>query len=245
MKFMIAILLIMATNLHTRAEETTDAKQSVWKGDVQFGYVMSSGNTESTNLNSKFNIEHTYADWNQLMSLVAFSSSDNSQTTAERYKLEYQANKKYKDSSYLFVNTTYEDDRFSGFDYRSTLTAGYGMKIYSENNMTLDTEAGVGLRQSKLSADPVTGDSPSDSEAMVRLAAKYHWKMEENRSLISDLTIEVGEETTISNFEVGFVTMIAGDLSLKASYAARYTSEVPVDKENLDTITSINLLYAF
>ena len=245
MKFILAILLIIVTNMHIRAEETTAAEQSTWKGDVQFGYVMSSGNTESTNLNSKFNIEHTYADWNQLMSLVAFSSSDNNQTTAERYKLEYQANKKYKDSSYLFVNTTYEDDRFSGFDYRSTLTAGYGMKIYSENNMTLDTEAGVGLRQSKLSADPVTGDSPSDSEAMVRLAAKYHWKMEENRSLISDLTIEVGEETTISNFEVGFVTMIAGDLSLKASYAARYTSEVPVDKENLDTITSINLLYAF
>lgn len=249
MKRTLIILLILTTGLCSQATEVADsskdAEQSSWKGDVQFGYVMSSGNTESDNLNGKFNIEHRVADWKQHLSLVAFSSSDNDQTTAERYKLEYQANKKFTDSGYLFVNTTYEDDRFSGFENRSTLTVGYGLQVYNANKMTLDTEAGVGIRQSKLSPDPVTGTSPSDREGMVRLAAKYLWQIEEDRSLISNLTIEVGEESTISNFEVGFVTMIAGDLSLKASYVARHTSEVPLGKEKLDTVTSLNLLYAF
>ncbi|MCP3674461.1 MAG: DUF481 domain-containing protein, partial [Gammaproteobacteria bacterium] len=79
----------------------------------------------------------------------------------------------------------------------------------------------------------------------IRLASKFLWQIEEKRSVISELTIDAGEEMTITNFELGFVTMIAGDLSLKAAYLAKHTSDVLVDKENLDTIVSLNLLYAF
>jgi len=246
-KYLLLILLISTTNLYAQESDnaTEDANKSPWKGDVQFGYVTSSGNTETTNLNGKFNLGYTNEDWSHLLTAIAFSSSDKAGTTAERYKLEYQADRKYSETSYFFINSTYEEDRFSGFDYRTTLTGGYGRQLYNENKMTLDGEIGVGYRQSELLPDPVTGISLDQSEAMVRLAAKYLWQIEENRSLVSDLTIEVGEDTTISNFELGFVTMIAGDLSLKASFVARHTSEVPVGKEKLDTVTSLNLLYAF
>jgi len=111
--------------------------------------------------------------------------------------------------------------------------------------MTLDAEVGLGARQSETDADPVTGISSKEEEGMLKLAMKYHWQMEDSRSLTSNLTVDAGEETTISNFEISFVTMIVGNLSLKASYAARHTSEVPVGKEKLDTVTTLNLLYAF
>ena len=246
----LSILLITLFSSMLLAEESGNAEiakeEPVWTGGVQFGYVLSTGNTETENLNGKFNIEHKSTDWLQSAKLEAFSSSDQDLTTAERYKLEYQADLKLENKdSYLFVNTTYEEDRFSGFDYRSTLSGGYGFRYYDENDMTLDTELGVGYRYSVTDIDPITNESTSDGEALIRAAAKYKWQIEENRSLVSDLTIEAGEETTITNFELGFVTMIAGDLSLKVGYLARHTSEVPVDKENLDTVTSINLLYAF
>ena len=252
MKFVLLTLLLISTNLFAEeaavdasSEEAKKAEESSWKGDVQIGYVMSSGNTESTNLNGKFNIETTADEWRHLLSAIAFSSSSNKQTTAERYKLHYQAERKFTDKSYFFGNVSYEDDRFSGYDYRSTLSAGYGLRLYDENKMTLDTEYGAGYRQSQLTMDPVTGNSISESEAMLTFAAKYLWQIEEDRSLMSNLTVEAGEETTITNFELGFVTMIAGDLSLKASYSARHTNVVPAGKEKLDTITSLNLLYAF
>jgi len=244
MKNYLLIILLLPINL--LAEETTDeADISTWKGDVQFGYVATSGNTETTNLNGKLNIEKIHKKWIHLFSAAAFSTSDNNQTTAERFKLEYQADRKFTDTKYFFLNTTYEEDKFSGYDYQATLTGGYGQRLYNANKMTFDAEIGAGMRQSELDPEPVTGNVVEESEAMVRLAAKYLWQIEEKRSVISELTIDAGEETTITNFELGFVTMIAGDLSFKAAYIAKYTSDVPADKENLDTIVSLNLLYAF
>jgi len=244
MKKYLLLFLLLPINLF--AEDTNDeADVSTWKGDVQFGYVATSGNTETTNLNGKFNIEKTYEKWIHLFSAAAFSTSDNEQTTAERFKLEYQADRKYSDTKYFFLNSTYEEDKFSGYDYQATLAGGYGQRLYDANKMTFDAEVGAGMRQSELEPDPVTGNVIEESEGMIRLAAKYLWQIEEKRSIISELTIDSGEETTITNFELGFVTMIAGDLSLKAAYIAKHTSEVPVDKENLDTIVSLNLLYAF
>ena len=243
MKLISLIIIILSSTLYA---EESNKEESAWKGDIQFGYVMSTGNTDSENLNGKFNIAHKSSDWLQTANLEAFTSSIENLTTAERYKLAYQADRKFEEAnSYLFVNTTYVDDRFSGFDYRSTLTGGYGFRFYEENDMTLDTEIGVGYRYSVTDIDPITNESISDGEALIRAAAKYKWQIEESRSLVSNLTVEAGQETTIANLELGFVTMIAGDLSLKVSYTAKHTSEVPVDKEKLDTVTSISLLYAF
>lgn len=247
MRKMIAVLLLIWSPFAVLAEAATETKEEAknWKGDIQFGYVMTSGNTENTNINGKIHLGGNLEKWRHLVTVEAFSTSDNDRTTAEHYKLKYQVDRKYKDGHYFFTNTAYEEDRFSGYDYRSTISAGYGFRAYDKNKMTLDTEFGAGYRHSMLIVDPVTGATDEENEAMLRLAAKYHWDIEENRSLMSDLTVDAGENTTISELEVGFVTMIAGDLSFKASYMTRYTSDVPVDKEKLDTITSINLLYAF
>jgi len=212
------------------APATDAAEESNWKGNVEFGYVSSSGNTETTNINGKLHVEAEYSEWLQKLDIGAFSTSDNDVTTAKRFKIEYQGDRKLSDISYLFVNSSYEEDEF---------------RIYNENKMTLDAEIGAGIRQSETDKDLITGLSDKENESMARFALKYLWEIEENRSLTSNLSVDAGEDTTISTFDISFMTMVAGDLSLKVSYLARHTSEVPVDKEKLDTVTSINLLYAF
>jgi len=244
-KVLISLLCTSVLCSNIMAEEADAAEKSNWKGSVEFGYVSSTGNTETTNLNGKFHVEAEYNDWVQKLDLAAFSTSDDVETTAKRYKIEYQGDKKLTDISYFFVNSSYEEDQFSGFQYRSTLTAGYGRVMYNENKMTLDAEIGAGIRQSETDKDLITGLSDKENESMGRFALKYLWQIEESKSFTSNITVDAGEETTISIFNTSFVTMINGDLSLKVSYLARHTSEVPVDKEKLDTVTSISLLYAF
>ncbi len=251
MKLILLSLLLLSTNLIAQENDSsgtnkTDVeKKSTWKGNVEFGYVSSSGNTETNNINGKFHIEAAYNNWTQLFDAATFSSSNNDTTTADRFKLAYQGDRKLSDESYFFVSTEYENDKFSGFEYRTSVTTGYGRVLYNENNMTLDGEVGVGARHSKTDVDELTGLSSTDTEGILKLAMKYHWQIAENRSLISKLTVDPGMDTTISNFEIAFVTMIVGDLSMKASYGARHVSEVPVDKENLDTVMKLNLLYVF
>jgi putative salt-induced outer membrane protein len=246
-KLTLSILLsfLLSSNL-LAFEADAEEKEPEFKGDVQFGYIMSSGNTDTTNLNGKFNLLYDLNEWAQKFSLEAYSSSDNDITTAERYKAEYQLDKKLDKTRYLFGNVSYEEDKFSGYENISTMAGGYGHQLYNEDKTTLDAEVGVGYRNSTLTpASVLPGDSADISEALLRLAVDYHWQIAENRSLTSKLKVDAGEESVISNFEVGFITMIAGDLSFKAAFEARHISEVPADTENLDTITSISLLYAF
>jgi len=250
MKYLLLLIILMSANILAEESDTSeintdDAQQSSWKGNVEFGYVSSSGNTDTTNMNGKFHIEAAYNNWTQLFDAATFSSSNNEDTTAERFKLAYQGDRKFSDKSYFFVSTEYEKDRFSGFQYRASATSGYGRILYNENNMSLDGEVGIGARKSETDIDLLTGISTSEIEGIIKLAMKYQWQIEKNKSLESKLTVDPGMDTTISNFEIAFITMIVGDLSMKASYAARYVSDVPVEKNNLDTVTKLNLLYAF
>ena len=240
----VCVALILST-AHLKAEEEAAEESSEWKGSIQFGYVASSGNTENSNINGKFNLKHDDVKWLHDFNAAYYQSTEDEVTSAERYKLTHQADYKLDvENTYLFVNGSYENDRFSGFDYRASLSTGYGTRLYDANDMTFDGEVGVGYRYSE-EIDTLTNTTFTVNEALIRLAGKYHWKIADDRSLSSSLTIDEGEEIRISNFDISFTTLIVGGISMKASYEARHVSEVPVGKEKLDTIVSLNLLYDF
>jgi len=245
-KLTLTLLTLLVLDRLNAFEADSEKKVSPFKGDVQLGYIMSSGNTDTTTLNSKFNVHYNMDEWLQKFSLEAYSSSDNDVSTGERYRADYQLDRKLDESRYIFGNGSYEEDKFSGYEYISTMVAGYGHQLYNQDKTTLDAEIGLGYRNSKLTPESVVpGESADINEVLIRFALDYNWLIAENRSLHSKLKVDAGEESTISHFEVAFITMIAGDLSFKAAFEARYNSDVPVTTKNLDTITSISLLYAF
>ena len=224
--------------------QDTDAKGE-WEGNIQFGYVASSGNTENSNINGKLNLKLDDEFWTHDFNAAYYQSSESETTTAERYKLTYQADYKLNvENSYWFVNSSYEDDRFSGFEYRATVSTGYGLRLYDANDMTFDAELGAGARYSE-EVDTVNNTTTTENEGVVRAAGKYLWNIADDRSLSSSISVEEGEEVRISNFDINFTTLIVGGVSMKAGYEARHVSEVPEGKEKLDTIISLNLLYKF
>ena len=236
---------IALSSVQLMAEEEATEKKPEWQGSIQFGYVASSGNTENSNINSKFNLKHDDQDWLHDFNAAYYQSSEADVTSAERYKLTHQADYKLDvENTYWFINGSYEDDRFSGFEYRASLSTGYGSRLYDANDMTFDGEIGAGVRYSE-EIDSLDGTTFTENEALIRIAGKYHWKIADDRSLSSSVSVEEGEEVRISNFDISFTTLIVGGVSMKASYEARHVSEVPVDKEKLDTIVSLNLLYNF
>lgn len=242
-RFLTGLLILGAPSL--MAEEAVTEEVPEWQGNIQFGYVSSSGNTDNTNINAKFNLKHDDENWLHDFNALYYSSSESNVTTAERYKLIHQADYKLETpDTYWFINGSYENDRFSGFDHRATLTTGYGKVLYKTRDMKLDAEIGGGFRYSQ-QTDTITQLTTNENEAMIRLAAKYLWQIAKERKLTSALSIEEGEESRVTNFEVGFVTMVNGNLSLKTAYEARHVSEVPVGKEKLDTVITVNLLYQF
>jgi len=222
------------------AEEKPDDKKitGLWKATAELGYVSTSGNTNTETLNTKASATTDREKWHHKIEFTALKSSDGNTTTADKYTLMGQSDYKLKKPSFLFVLASYEDDAFSGYDYQATESVGYGRRVVEESNLSLDLEIGPGVRQSKLS----TGES--ENETIVRAAAKLDWAISKTSNFNEVLTIEAGEDTTITKSVTSLSSKINGSLSMKITYTYKNTSDVPVG-DDTDTETAITLVYNF
>lgn len=241
--YILLITLLFITTNSIAAETTTDADKSdnAWKGNIELGYVKTSGNTETESLNTKANAEKDGETWRHKLNLEALKSSDDGTTTAERYIASGQSDYKLKGKkNFFFVFVSYEDDRFSGYDYQMTEAIGYGRRVLDDNNMTLDLEIGPGARQRKVEQ---TGDI--ESESLIRGAARYAWKITDHSKFSEDLTVEASKDTTISKSVTALSAKINTSLATKVTYTVKNTSKVPPGIKKVDTELAVTLVYGF
>ncbi|MCF6325480.1 MAG: DUF481 domain-containing protein [Gammaproteobacteria bacterium] len=237
MSFNRNIVLFSALTLSPAAFAVTGDSQ--WGGEAELGLVTTSGNTETTTANFKGKLENTREQWHNLFTLQTLHASSKNSNTAERYLITAKSDYKVNDVSYAFGRFSYEDDRFSGFDYRATETLGYGRHIIREETFTFDVEGGPGLRQSK----PEIGSR--DSETILYLSGNLKWDVSATSVFTQDLFSEIGEDVTITKSVTGLKTQINGDLAMKMTYTVKKTSEVPVGIDKIDTETAVTLVYSF
>lgn len=234
---LICLLTILVSTSVTAETTTSDT----WKGNIELGYVKTSGNTDTESLNTKANAETDREIWRHKMNIEALKSSDKGTTTAERYLVSGQSDYKTKGKkNFFFIYISYEDDRFSGYDYQMTEAIGYGRRILDQNNMTLDLEIGPGARQSKVES---SGDI--ENETLVRGAGRYAWKITDHSKLTEDLTAEVGEDVTVTKSVTGLSAKINSSLATKLTYTLKNTSKVPAGVKKTDTELAVTLVYGF
>ena len=230
----LATAMLVAGNVY--AEE---APKSLWKASAELGFVTTSGNTETETLNAKAAASTDREQWRHKGEVTALKSSDAVNTTAEKYTLMAQSDYKLGGKNFLFGVITYDDDKFSGYDYRVTEAIGYGRRVIEETDMTLDLEIGPGARQSKLDS------GETDSEGLIRAAAIYNWTINKTSKFGEALTVEAGEDVTVTKSVTSLSSQIEGNLSMKVTFTYKNTSEVPVGVEETDTETAITLVYNF
>lgn len=215
------------------------------KGEAELGLVATSGNTETENINAKLKLTKVVAKWVHEANFTALSSSSEDQdtgenrTTAEKYTADYKADREIDERSYLYGITTYEDDRFSGFDYQATAGAGYGYKVIAEENRTLALEVGPGYRYNSIEG------AEDEDEITLRVAETFDWKFSETAELNQYLNVEGGEDNTISKLGISLKSALTGTLALKVGVDIKYTDEVPADREHTDTETYATISYSF
>jgi putative salt-induced outer membrane protein len=232
-------ILATATAYAEAAAPDATVIDTAWKGNVEIGYVMTSGNTETESLNAKAKAETEREKWRHTINLEALNSSDQSVTTAERYFISGQSDYKMGKKNFFYALVSYEDDRFSGYDYRVTESIGYGRRVIGEPNLTLDLEIGPGARQSKLE----TGKT--EDEFLGRGAAKLAWKISETSKFTEDFTTEVGEDVTVTKSVTGLSAKVNSSLATKLTYTIKNTSDVPPGIEKTDTEVAVTLVYGF
>ncbi|MFT5481676.1 MAG: putative salt-induced outer membrane protein [Halieaceae bacterium] len=228
-------LAMLAAAGSVAAEDETRA----YDASLSLGYVGTSGNTETETFNTEALIIYRATSWTHNLKFQALGSNKDGDTDAERYYLEDKSDYGLDGDSYLFGKITYSDDRFSGFDSQTSVSAGYGRYLVQRDNLKVQGYAGAGYRENEVT------NGGSIGEAIFTLGEQLSWNISDASKLVQSLTSEVGEDSTITKFVLGLETNIIGNIATKVAFEARNTSTVPAGVEKTDTLTSVSLVYTF
>ena len=237
-------LATMLASHSVLAEEAAPVPE--WKGEGELGYVAARGNTETETVSSKLKMTYATGKWSHELGLATLqSTSDDPDTgeeeeTADRFQITGQSNYAVSERSYAFGSLRYEEDEYSGYDHQTTVALGYGYHFLTEDTHKLSAELGAGQRRSEFID---TGEK--ESETILRLRVAHGWQFTETSKWTNDLLVEAGDENTFSEFVTGLKVDINSSFAVKISHAIRQNSEVPPDREECDTLTTVNLVFGF
>jgi putative salt-induced outer membrane protein YdiY len=245
-KTLIAVAIASVTQMSLAAEPEPTT------GEIELGVVATSGNTETTSIKSKLSVTQNLTSWeNNYLVDTLFKEeqieeddgSKNTQTSAERYFVsaqgDYRLNEKH---SALFVYGSYENDRFTGYQHQNSVAAGYADQIFGTASSSLKYNAGPGYFYNELN------DGGSEEGGIIRLALDYRLQLSETSKFKQTISTEAAlesENNTKSKAETSISATLMGNLSLKASFNIIHNTEVPDGNEEMDTTTSLSVLYLF
>jgi putative salt-induced outer membrane protein len=207
--------------------------------EVELGATFTTGNTEERTVRYGVTMDWLRNNWEYQFTSDGLLGSREGDTTAQRFYHVARGRRELSDITYLEIRGSYEDDRFSGYDYQADLTASYGRSwLHSIDNMSLDTDIGPGYRRS---------ESPEEdrSEVIVRLAGEYEWGISDTANFYQNVAMEFGQDSDIYRSETGVESEIMENISLRFSINIKHQTEVPFGKEKTDTQSAVTLVWNF
>ncbi len=225
------------------AQDEEDAGELGWSGAGEFGFVSTTGNTETVALNAKLNFILQQEMWRHRFSGTALNTSENGTTDNERYTAEVQSDRILSEKSWLFGAFRWDADKFGSYDPQMSLTAGYGRQLMKSENHELRGEIGAGYKKLE---ETVSGDSSTD--LIARFLLDDSWQIFKTTLWTNRLLVETGSSNTFTQFNTGLAVSMTEKFAVKLGFEVRHNTDVPQgieDQENTDTITSANLVYNF
>jgi putative salt-induced outer membrane protein len=210
-----------------------------WSGAAELGYVVTTGNTETQSLTAKLRVRYEALKWRHELKAELLKAEDQKLVTAESYKLEGRSEYKLSVRDYLFGLARYEDDRFAGYDRRTTEVAGYGYHLLRGETFKWDLEVGAGARQTEFT------DGRRDAEGLYRLGTRLEWIISPTSSLVENLSAEQGDANRFTESTTELKVKINASLALKVGLNIKNNSVVAPGTEHTDTKSTLTLNYDF
>lgn len=257
-KLALCALSLCAVTAYAEKDDKT------WSADAEFGLISTSGNTTTSSLKAKLDIQQELTRWRNQYILEGLYKQDEvdvtdgaettkeSQTTAQKMfgsvQSDYKLNAEHQG---LFVYGSYEDDRFSGYAYQGTIAAGYSDRLFKTDKSRLNYSVGPGVAFTKaedvVEADVVT-EGEKTTSAVVRFSANYLYRITENskftQTVSSDIAAQSGKNTKTKS-ETALTANISSALAMKASFSVNHNTHVPEEKKHADTQTAITLVFSY
>jgi putative salt-induced outer membrane protein len=212
-----------------------------WKGKGEAGMVFARGNTVADTINAKLAMADQVGDWKHSLDVAALRASTNGIQSANRYSAGWQSDYAISKQAFWFGGLRYENDKFSGFDYQASLSTGYGYKFYDTDKVKLSGQVGVGYRRMKEA--PPSGATIGNAIAVGGF--DYENLLTATTKVVDHFHVESGKDNTqLANF-LGLEVKMSDRLALAVGIDVRDNTSPPPPKKKIDTVTTVNLVYAF
>lgn len=240
------LLAIAATCVATGAVAQDEKKPFTMDGE--FGLIVTTGNTETSSATAGITAQQELENWSNDYTIeglykqetVMQDGEEIERTSAQKFFASAQGNYKLENPDHrLFAFSSYEDDRFSNYNYQATLAGGWSQKMWETKKTALEYSVGPGYSWSE------TQDGEDTSSFIVRGSAAFKWFISDTAKFTQTASTEVGSENTKSRAESALTATISGSLSMKFSVRLDHNSNVAEGVEKLDTETAVTLVYNF
>ena len=214
-----------------------------FSGSGELGYSNNTGNTENSALYAALKMKYEQEKY-LLKSLIESSyKSENGDETEERYLLDLQADYFYSPdkSIYSFAGARFEQNKFEDIDLDSTFSLGLGNKFVKTEKTEITGEVAIGYQNTDFITKGI--DSDSQTVGIAKLIASH--QLNQQVSLLQDLSITTGAERTKFESNTGVKVKVSDKANLKLSYKYRNNDNPADGAKETDTQTLVTLTYDF
>ena len=217
-----------------------------WEGKFVGSAARATGNAQNTSYGLAFDAQRKIGKFTHAVNgtldiaSAAQPGSDASTLTQRRWALGYQIDYAIHERAYAFGRFSYEEDQFSGFDYRLFGGAGAGYFLFKSEPLTWKVEAGPGYRYSLIDdTDEVM------SEFAVYASSDTDWIIRPGLTFEQDLDITWTAATSTFQSLTALSTALNDSFSVGLSYLYRFETDPPLGRERTDTLLRGSLNYGF
>jgi putative salt-induced outer membrane protein YdiY len=257
---LVTAALLAGLSLNAFAEDAAAPKDPL-KMSAELGALFKTGDNKSTDIKVGFDAAYEKDLWRNtvefdLLARKADFEDENgdeySETTDQKWSIKGQTNYTIdtERSNYVYGSVSYDDNRFGGFESRSSISAGWGRRWFESKNGTFDADIGPGYKSDVARLEDANGNEYTETQGafIVQAKALYTRKINEHvefkQLLVVKHATESGEN---SNYEAesSLTTKLISTLQLKISFKVDHNTEVAAEQENTNTQTAITLIYSF
>ena len=227
--------------------------QHEWIGKGQFGFLDSKGNSDGESINGALDLSRYDKAWKNALHVEGQYGKSSNVISTERWEVNEQTNYAFTPRLFTFGGLRFEHDLLDGFQYQASVTTGVGYKFLDTQSDQLTVQVGPGfrkLRQENIDKDAagnVIFRQPLDAESEVieTLGVDYAHVFTATTILTNKLLLEHGSSNSLTTDQIALTVKMSTKLALSVGYRFSDNSEPPLGLKKVDTLTTVNLVYAF
>lgn len=223
-------------------QERTAKLEDPWSGNIAFGLLGASGNTERFGIQGRGELfRETSFDRLALYMEGTFQEEGGNQT-ANEVLAGALLERDISDRWFAYGSADFEIDEFENLDLRALVTTGLGYFFVREQNFEFKGRAGLGYQFESFS-DGTTSEEPI---GLVGYDLRYDYnswlRFLHDLTYYPAFTDPAADYRVVTNF-AGEMPLGGGDWSLRAGIRNQYDAMPAVGVKNTDTTYQFNVVY--